>query len=201
MSETCCTSLAGNAEPKISPKLRHLGTIVQLCRTISSPIRLGIHGQSEKNLLNSNTSSNTCPDNTVNFGPLAAEICWPVWGAPVNFNWFRVLAALLHVTLVVGVSQTLRRWTEGDTYIRQNGHLVGRWPTFLVLSSFLWPPYGIGQAIIFSSGAFFMAALRSRCGHYIFAYMVSSSIFFFFPRLISAVGDWMSAILPHITWP
>jgi len=29
------------------------------------------------------------------------------------------------------------------------------------------------------------------------------SIFFlsFFPRLISAVGDWMSTILPHMVWP
>ena len=45
---------------------------------------------------------------------------------------FRVLAALLHGTLVVGVSQTLRRWTEGATYIRQGGHHVGHWPTFFV---------------------------------------------------------------------
>jgi len=41
----------------------------------------------------------------VNFGPLAAEICWPVWGTPANFNGFRVLAALLHGTLVVGAEQ------------------------------------------------------------------------------------------------
>jgi len=61
-----------------------------------------------KNLLNSNTSS-TCPDNMVNFGPLAAEITLPVWGTHANFNKFHVLAALLHGTLVVGVSQTLRR--------------------------------------------------------------------------------------------
>jgi len=27
-----------------------------------------------------------------------AEICWQVWGTPVNFNGFRVLAALLHGT-------------------------------------------------------------------------------------------------------
>jgi len=32
----------------------------------------------------------------------------------------------------VGVSQTLRRWTEGATYIRQGDHHVGHWPTFLV---------------------------------------------------------------------
>ena len=42
----------------------------------------------------------------VNFGLLAAEIVSLVWGTPANFNWFRVLAALLHGTLVVGVSQT-----------------------------------------------------------------------------------------------
>ena len=43
-----------------------------------------------------------------------------------------------------------------------------------------------------------MAALCNRCGHYIFALRFLSSFFFFFPRLISAVGDWMSTILPHI---
>ena len=52
--------------------------------------------------------SSRCPHNVVNFGPLAAEIFWPVLGTPANFNGFRVFAALLHVTLVVGVSQTLR---------------------------------------------------------------------------------------------
>jgi len=66
----------------------------------------------------------------VNFGPLAAEICWRVWGTPANFNGFRVLAALLHGTLVECVSQSLRHWTEGATCIRQGGHHVGHWPTF-----------------------------------------------------------------------
>jgi len=69
----------------------------------------------------------------VNFGLLTAEICWRVWGTPANFNGFLILAALLHGTLVVGVSQTLRRWTEGATYIWQGGHHVGHWPTFLVV--------------------------------------------------------------------
>ena len=40
----------------------------------------------------------------VNFGPLAAEIVSLVWGTPANFNGFRVLAALLYGTPVVGVS-------------------------------------------------------------------------------------------------
>ena len=54
-------------------------------------------------------TSPICPYNMVNFGSLTAEICWRVWGTPANFNGFRILAALLHGTLVVGVSQTLRR--------------------------------------------------------------------------------------------
>ena len=44
----------------------------------------------------------------VNFGPLTAEILSLVWGIQATFTGFRVLAALLHGTLVVGVSQTLR---------------------------------------------------------------------------------------------
>jgi len=40
-----------------------------------------------------------------NFGPLAAEIGHVVWGTPSNFNGFRVLAALLHGTPAVGVSE------------------------------------------------------------------------------------------------
>jgi len=61
-----------------------------------------MYQQSEKNLLSSNISP-TCPHNMANFGPLAAEICWRVWGTPANFNRYRFLAALLHGTLVVGV--------------------------------------------------------------------------------------------------
>jgi len=38
----------------------------------------------------------------VDFGSLSAEISSLVWGTyPYNFNRFRVLAALLHATLVV----------------------------------------------------------------------------------------------------
>jgi len=42
----------------------------------------------------------------VNFGASVAEICWRVWCTPANFNGFYVLAALLHGTLLVSVSQT-----------------------------------------------------------------------------------------------
>jgi len=107
------------------PKSRHLGTITQICRAIYSQLR---HlSTTEKNLLSSNISP-SCLHNVVNFGSLAAEICWRVWGTPANFNGFRVLAALLHGILAVVVRQTLRRWTEGATYIRQGGHHVGHCP-------------------------------------------------------------------------
>jgi len=48
-----------------------------------------------------------------------------------------------------------------------------------------------------------MAALCNRAGHYILALWFLSSSFFLssFPRLISAVRDWISTILPHMVWP
>ena len=127
-----CTPLAGNAGCK---KLRKKSPSGHHRTTLSGyifPTKARIDNR-KKNLLSSNISS-TCPHNMVNFGPLAAEILSSVWDTPGNFNGFRVSAALLHGTLAVGVSQTaaLNRLTEGATYIRQGGHHVGHWPTFLV---------------------------------------------------------------------
>ena len=67
-----------------------------------------MYQQMEKNLLSSNISS-TCPHNMVKFGPIVAEILSLVWGTPANFNGFGVLAALLHGSQVVSVSETVRR--------------------------------------------------------------------------------------------
>jgi len=39
MSETCCTRLAENTGPKKVAKNRHLGTIAQFCRAISSQLK------------------------------------------------------------------------------------------------------------------------------------------------------------------
>jgi len=39
--------------------------------------------------------SSTC-HNMVNSGPLTAEIGSTIWDTLANFNWFRVLAALLY---------------------------------------------------------------------------------------------------------
>jgi len=45
-----------------------------------------------------------------------------------------------------------------------------------------------------------MVALCYRADHYIFI-LWFLSFCLFFPRLISAVADPMSAILPHVVWP
>jgi len=42
-----------------------------------------------------------------NFSPLAAEICWQVWGTLANFNGFRVLASLLQRRHISEANQTL----------------------------------------------------------------------------------------------
>jgi len=102
MSEMCCTRLAENTGCK---KNRHFGTIAQLCQAVFAAE--ACIDNRRKNLLNTDTSS--CPHNMVNFCLLMAESFWRVWGTPANFNGFRVLAVLLHGTLVVGVSQTLQR--------------------------------------------------------------------------------------------
>jgi len=99
--EMCCTRLAGNAGPKKSPKIHHLGTIAQLCRAISSQLR---HVSTIRKKLVKQQCLPTYPCSMVNFGPLEAEIVSLVWGTPANVNGFRILAALLHGTLVVGVS-------------------------------------------------------------------------------------------------
>jgi len=103
----CCTRLAGNTGCKNDAKNRHLGTIAQLCWAVSLQIR-HVSTIGKKNLLTSNTSC-TGPRNMVNFGLVTAEIVSGVWGTSANFIGFHVLEALLHGTLVVGISQTLRR--------------------------------------------------------------------------------------------
>ena len=63
-------------------------------------------------------------------------------------------------------------------------------------------------------GLLIMVALCNRADHYIFIlFMVALCnretiyifilfllLLLFFPRLISAVGDWMSTILRHVVW-
>jgi len=89
-------------DAKKSPKILRLGTMA-----ISSQLRhvstIGKKLVKQQYLLRM-----SAPHNMVNFGPLAAEIVSLVWVTPTNFNGYLVLATLLHGTVIVGVSQTLR---------------------------------------------------------------------------------------------
>ena len=51
-------------------------------------------------------------------------------GHPCKFQRVSRLGSVTARHSSIGVSQTLRRSTEGATYIRQGGHHVGHWPTF-----------------------------------------------------------------------
>jgi len=58
----------------------------------------------------------------------------------------------------------------------------------------------VGVTVFYS---IFMVALCNRADHYIFILfllLLLSFFLLFFPRLISAVGDWMSTILRHMVW-
>jgi len=122
-------------------------------------------------------------------------------------------------------------WNRADYYI---------FIMWFLLS--LWPPYVIGQAIIFLPCGFFFLLLSSFLPRLISAvadvltiwwtaayykaeiglvvwgtpanlqppYVIGQAIYIFilsfvlllvlFSRLISAVADWMSTILPHMVW-
>ena len=93
------------------------------------------------------------------YGELLRNSGWDRFGSLGHssyFNGLRVLAALLHGSQVVSVSQTLRRWTEGATYIRQGDHHVGYWPTFLVKLFFnrQWPSFRVFCATLYVSSQF-----------------------------------------------
>jgi len=64
----------------------------------------------------------SCP--VTEFCQVQSSLCVQVLHCPV------VLAALLHGTRVVGISQTLCHRAEGATYIWQGDHHVGIGPTF-----------------------------------------------------------------------
>ena len=105
-SEMCCTLLAGNTGCKNDAKNHRLRNITQLCWAISSQLR---HLSTIRKKLVKQQYLLQMSHSMVNFGPLAADIGPVVWGTPANSNRFRVFAALLHGTPVMGASQTLQR--------------------------------------------------------------------------------------------
>ena len=69
------------------------------------------------------------------YGELRPTRGWDWSGSfrhPCKFQRLSRLGSVTAWHLVVGSGhhQTLRRWTEGATYVRQGDHHVGHWPTF-----------------------------------------------------------------------
>ena len=130
-SETCCTQLAENTGRKKVAKNRHLGTIA-LCRAISSQRRhVSTFGKNVKQQYDLHMSSQ--------YDELRPTSGWDrltSLGHPSKFQRPSRLGSVTARHLVVSVRQTLRRWTEGATYVRQGDHHVEHWPTFLVVLEF-----------------------------------------------------------------
>ena len=120
-----------------------------------------MYRQSEKNLLNINTFS-TCPHNMVNFGPITAKNCWRVWCTPAN----------------IGIGSVTARYSSS-----------GCQPNFAALNRGRHL-YSARRPSRWALAHIFMAALRSRCGHYISALLFLSFFLLssFFPRLYNLSG-------------
>jgi len=89
---------------------------------------------------------------------------------------------------------------KADRTVEAYGQIAAQsWLTWSESSS--WWPFLFGIIIVII--IVIMVALWNRADHYIFAlwFLLLLSSSFFFPRLISAVAAWMSAILLHMVWP
>ena len=90
--------------------------------------------------------------------------------------------------LVIHIITVLLIWRKDDSFLSAD------------TSRYLLSVYSLVADFI---ALIFIAALRSRCGHHIFAlwFLLFICLLSFFPRLISAFADWMSSILSHMVWP
>ena len=106
--------------------------------------------------------------------------------------------------LIANSADEANIWVTGLTYLTTGRHKSGAACSFCML---LFTAsvncrrfcFWCRQSVFFC--LFIMVALCNRADHYIFIlFLLLSS--FLFPRLISAVRDWMSTILPpHMVWP
>jgi len=114
----------------------------------------------------------------------------------------RYISDIVQTTAASSRRQGLRSSTDTFSYIVPLSYTKFGERAFSVAGPSVWNslPADIRHITVISKFKrhlkthLFMAALRSRCGHYIFALWFLSIFYlsFFIPRLISAVGDWMS---------
>ena len=126
-SETYCTRLAGKYKTqkiaRNSPSGHHRTTLSGYIFATKACI------DNRKELV----KQQYLPHMSLQYGELRSTSGWDRFvslGHPSKFQRLSRLAALLHGTPEVGISQTLRCWTDSATYIWQGNHHVGHRPTF-----------------------------------------------------------------------
>jgi len=103
-------------------EMRHLGIIAQFYRAISTQLR---HVSPIGKKL---VKQQYLPHTSLQYGELRPTSGWDLLaslGHSCKFQRVSRLGRILHGSLVVGVSQTFRRWTEGVTYIRKAAITLG----------------------------------------------------------------------------
>ena len=130
-SETCCTRLAANTGRKKLSKICHLGTIAQICRAIFLQLRhLSTIG---KKLVKQQYLLHMSPQ----YGELRPTGDQSdSLGHPCKFQWVSHIGSVTARHSSSGRQPNFVHCSEGATCIRQGGHHIGHWPTFLVFSEF-----------------------------------------------------------------
>jgi len=141
MSEMFCTRIAGNIQDAKKSPSHHRTTLSGYVFATKA------HIDNRQKLV----KKQYIPHMSLRYGELRPTNGWDLLaslGHPSKFQQVSHLDSVTARCCSSGRQPKLRRWTERATYIRQDGHHVGHWPTFLVLSIFLWSPCGIWQTII-----------------------------------------------------
>jgi len=126
-SEMCCTRLAENTGRKKSPSGPHRTTLSGYIFATKAHI-----DNRKKKLVKQQYVLQMSP----RYGELRLTSGWDRFVSLGHLTKFQLVSRLISVTarhVVVGISQTLRRWIEGATYVRQGDHHDEHWPTFLVI--------------------------------------------------------------------
>jgi len=121
--------------------------------------------------------------------PNLIKFClWRVTSISNNTKWFQT-SVLLRCQNFIDVTQML-------LFIRQSkqSDCINQMFKCRISHSYSLHSYVCSYHVLLV-----IVALCNRADHYIFAPWFLS--IFFFPRLISVVGDWMSTILPQMVWP
>ena len=135
-----------------------------------------------------------------------------IWGGLVIQGHWQHHRSIERIWLSVHPSQKLCRPIYIVSFSRRSELFVKSryflYPTCIWLPSLRWPKWNFTNTLLSKNSVcglqcgVVMATLHNRFGHYILPCGVFFFLLlFFFPRLISAVAEWMSAILLHMVWP